>query len=48
MFEDEETDQNTADILQPSAAQTDAVETEVSDTQKNESTLETEKTICRA
>ncbi|MEK8803187.1 exonuclease, partial [Escherichia coli] len=36
VFEDEETDQNTADILQPSAAQTDAVETEVSDTQKNE------------
>lgn len=34
VFEDEETDQNTADILQPSAAQTDAVETEVSDTQK--------------
>ncbi|HAV8339781.1 TPA: exonuclease [Escherichia coli] len=30
VFEDEETDQNTADILQPSAAQTDAVETEPS------------------
>lgn len=34
VFEDEETDQSTADILQPSAAQTDAVETEVSDTKK--------------
>ncbi|EOT7727275.1 3'-5' exoribonuclease [Escherichia coli] len=45
VFEDEETDQNTADILQPSAAQTDAVETEVSDTQKNESTLETEPSV---
>ncbi|EEU9509154.1 exonuclease, partial [Escherichia coli] len=45
--EDEETDQNTADILQPSAAQTDAVETEVSDTQKNESTLETEPSVER-
>ncbi|EOY1127909.1 3'-5' exoribonuclease [Escherichia coli] len=30
VFEDEETDQNSADILQPSAAQTDAVETEPS------------------
>ncbi|EON3118028.1 3'-5' exoribonuclease, partial [Escherichia coli] len=30
VFEDEETDQNTTDILQPSAAQTDAVETEPS------------------
>ncbi len=30
VFEDEETDQSTADILQPSAAQTDAVETEPS------------------
>ena len=48
VFEDEETDQNTADILQPSAAQTDAVETEVSDTQKNESTLETEPSVERA
>ncbi|EMJ7339718.1 3'-5' exoribonuclease, partial [Escherichia coli] len=47
VFEDEETDQNTADILQPSAAQTDAVETEVSDTQKNESTLETEPFVER-
>ncbi|HGT5957419.1 TPA: 3'-5' exoribonuclease, partial [Escherichia coli] len=47
MFEDEETDQNTADILQPSAAQTDAVETEISDTQKNESTLETEPSVER-
>ena len=47
VFEDEETDQNTADILQPSAAQTDAVETEVSDTQKNESTLETEPSVER-
>ncbi|WP_089600254.1 exonuclease [Escherichia coli] len=47
VFEDEETDQNTTDILQPSAAQTDAVETEVSDTQKNESTLETEPSVKR-
>ncbi|EBQ5257504.1 exonuclease [Salmonella enterica] len=47
VFEDEETDQNTADILQPSAAQTDAVETKVSDTQKNESTLETEPSVER-
>ncbi|HAY0258708.1 TPA: exonuclease [Escherichia coli] len=47
VFEDEETDQNTADILQPSAAQTDAVETEVFDTQKNESTLETEPSVER-
>ncbi|ELS9073535.1 3'-5' exoribonuclease [Escherichia coli] len=47
VFEDEETDQNTADILQPSPAQTDAVETEVSDTQKNESTLETEPSVER-
>ncbi len=47
VLEDEETDQNTADILQPSAAQTDAVETEVSDTQKNESTLETEPSVER-
>ncbi|ELY3287312.1 3'-5' exoribonuclease [Escherichia albertii] len=45
VFEDEETDQSTADILQPSAAQTDAVETEVSDTQKNESALETEPSV---
>ncbi|HAV8880835.1 TPA: exonuclease [Escherichia coli] len=47
VFEDEETDQNTTDILQPSAAQTDAVETEVFDTQKNESTLETEPSVER-
>ncbi|HCN5594581.1 TPA: 3'-5' exoribonuclease [Escherichia coli] len=47
VFEDEETDQNTTDILQPSAAQTDAVETEVSDTPKNESTLETEPSVER-
>ncbi|HAX5201270.1 TPA: exonuclease [Escherichia coli] len=47
VFEDEETDQNTADILQPSAAQTDAVETEVSDTKKNESALETEPSVER-
>ncbi|RZZ14210.1 exonuclease, partial [Escherichia coli] len=47
VFEDEETDQNAADIHQPSAAQTDAVETEVSDTQKNESTLETEPSVER-
>ncbi|EPD6501232.1 3'-5' exoribonuclease domain-containing protein, partial [Escherichia coli] len=37
----------TTDILQPSAAQTDAVETEVSDTQKNESALETEPSVER-
>lgn len=47
VFEDEETDQNTADVLQSSAAQTDSVETEVSDTQKNESALETEPSIER-
>ncbi|ENA4395658.1 3'-5' exoribonuclease, partial [Escherichia coli] len=47
VFEDEETDQNTTDILRPSAAQTDAVETEVSDTKKNESTLETEPSVER-
>ncbi|MDZ5519119.1 exonuclease [Escherichia marmotae] len=47
VFDDEETDQNTADILQPSAAQTDAVETEVSDTKKNESALETEPSVER-
>ncbi len=47
VFEDEGTDQNTADILQPSAAQTDAVETEVSDTKKNESALETEPSVER-
>ncbi|MBS1204576.1 MAG: exonuclease [Proteobacteria bacterium] len=47
VFEDEETDQSTADVLQPSAAQTDAVETEVSDTQKNESALETEPSVER-
>ncbi|EJH1677729.1 exonuclease [Escherichia coli] len=47
VFEDEETDQSTANILQPSAAQTDAVETEVSDTKKNESTLETEPSVER-
>ncbi|EPB2926093.1 3'-5' exoribonuclease, partial [Escherichia coli] len=47
VFEDEETDQSTADILQPSTAQTDAVETEVSDTQKNESALETEPSVER-
>ncbi|HFF1935157.1 TPA: 3'-5' exoribonuclease [Escherichia coli] len=47
VFEDEETDQSTANILQPSAAQTDVVETEVSDTKKNESTLETEPSVER-
>ncbi|EEY6226406.1 exonuclease [Escherichia coli] len=47
VFEDEETDQNTADVLQSSAAQTDSVETEVSDTQKNESALETEPSVER-
>ncbi|QTA06806.1 exonuclease [Escherichia albertii] len=47
VFEDEETDQSTADVLQVSAAQADAVETEVSDTQKNESALETEPSVER-
>ncbi|CAD6115786.1 exonuclease [Escherichia coli] len=47
VFEDEETDQSTADVLQSSAAQTDAVETEVSDTQKNESALEAEPSVER-
>ncbi|EEC7288255.1 exonuclease [Escherichia coli] len=47
VFEYEETDQSTADVLLSSAAQTDAVETEVSDTQKNESALETEPSVER-
>ena len=47
VFEDEETNQSSADVLQPSAAQTDAVETEVSDTPKNESALETEPSVER-
>ncbi|EIX7349267.1 3'-5' exoribonuclease [Escherichia coli] len=47
VFEDEETDQSCADVLQSSAAQTEAVETEVSDAQKNESILEAEPSVER-
>ncbi len=47
VFEDEEADQSVADVLQSSASQTDAVETEVPDTQKNESALEDESSVQR-
>ncbi|HHC4718550.1 TPA: 3'-5' exoribonuclease [Escherichia albertii] len=47
VFEDEETDQSPADALRSSATQTDAVETEVSGTQKNESALEAEPSVER-
>ncbi|HEB1526393.1 TPA: 3'-5' exoribonuclease, partial [Escherichia albertii] len=47
VFEDEETDQSPADVLRSSATQTDAVETEVSGTQKNESALEAEPSVER-
>ncbi|HCX7415442.1 TPA: 3'-5' exoribonuclease, partial [Escherichia coli] len=47
VFEDEEEDQSVVDVLQSSASQTDAVETEVPDTQKNESALEDESSVER-
>ncbi|EHU6113622.1 3'-5' exoribonuclease [Escherichia coli] len=47
VFEDEEADQSVVDVLQSSASQTDAVETEVPDTQKNESALEDESSVER-
>ncbi|MCZ9131690.1 3'-5' exoribonuclease [Escherichia albertii] len=47
VFEDEETDQSPADVLRSSATQTDAVETEVSGTQKNESALGAEPSVER-
>lgn len=47
VFEDEETDQSSADVLLSSATQTDAVETEVSGSQKNESALEAEPSVER-
>ncbi|WP_096975737.1 exonuclease [Escherichia coli] len=47
VFEDEETDQNTADILQPSAAQTDAVETAIPDNEKTECKVEVEPSVER-
>ncbi|EFO1264009.1 exonuclease [Escherichia albertii] len=47
VFEDEETDQSPADVLRSSATQTDAVETEVSGPQKNESALEAEPSVER-
>ncbi|WDB46200.1 exonuclease [Escherichia albertii] len=47
VFEDEETDQSSADVLRSSATQTDAVETEVSGSQKNESALEAEPSVER-
>ncbi|MCZ9160246.1 exonuclease, partial [Escherichia albertii] len=47
VFEDEETDQSSADVLRSSATQTDAVETEVSGPQKNESALEAEPSVER-
>ncbi|HAN6200867.1 TPA: exonuclease, partial [Escherichia coli] len=48
VFEDDEgTNQGTANTLSSPVPETDAVETEVSDTQKNESTLETEPSVKR-
>ncbi|HHN9983138.1 TPA: 3'-5' exoribonuclease [Escherichia coli] len=47
VFEDEGTNQSTANTLPSSVPETDAVETEVSDTQKNESALETEPSVER-
>ncbi|WP_097456662.1 exonuclease [Escherichia coli] len=48
VFEDDEgTNQGTANTLPSPVPETDAVETEVSDTQKNESTLETEPSVER-
>ncbi|EOW6062959.1 TPA: exonuclease [Escherichia coli] len=47
VFEHEETDQSSADALQPSAAQTAPVETAESDTQKNEILVEAEPSVER-
>lgn len=47
VFEHEETNQSSADALQPSAAQTDPVETGESDTQKNEIQVEAEPSVER-
>ncbi|NOL17294.1 exonuclease [Escherichia coli] len=48
VFEDDEgTNQGTANTLSSPVPETDAVETEVSDTQKNESTLEAEPSVER-
>ncbi|HBH4975072.1 TPA: 3'-5' exoribonuclease, partial [Escherichia coli] len=48
VFEDDEgTNQGAANTLSSPVPETDAVETEVSDTQKNESTLETEPSVER-
>ncbi|KAA9891528.1 exodeoxyribonuclease, partial [Escherichia coli] len=47
MFENEETDLGTVDVLQSSETQTDAVETEVSDIPKNETAPEVEPSVER-
>lgn len=47
MFENEETDLGTVDVLQSSETQTDAVETEVSDIPKNETAPEAEPSVER-
>ncbi|EFO4444067.1 exonuclease, partial [Escherichia coli] len=48
VFEDDEgTNQGTANTLSSPVPETDAVETEISDTKKNESTLETEPSVER-
>ena len=47
VFENEETDLGTVDVLQSSETQTDAVETEVSDIPKNETAPEAEPSVGR-
>lgn len=47
VFENEETDTGTVDVLQSSETQTDAVETEVSDIPKNETAPEAEPSVER-
>ncbi|HBV6503588.1 TPA: 3'-5' exoribonuclease [Escherichia coli] len=47
VFENEETDQGTVDVLRSSETQTDAVETEISDIQKNEILVEAEQSVER-
>ncbi len=47
VFEDEEEDQSVVDVLQSSASQTDAVETEYLIPKKNESALEDESSVER-
>ncbi|EOM2370927.1 3'-5' exoribonuclease, partial [Escherichia coli] len=47
VFENEETDPGTVDVLQSSETQTDAVETEVSDIPKNETAPEAEPSVER-